>query len=156
MLLARGTVRQREVAVRASLGATRWQLFSQFLAESLALASIGGALGISLAWVMLKVIVVLLPPFSVPTEADIRLSLPVLFFTWGATVLAGVLCGCAPAWQTSPLELERRIERRRAFRRQLRPAWFAADSGGDRVCLGRNALRRRWTGHSQFLETDAR
>jgi len=45
LLLARGTVRQKEVAVRASLGATRWQLFSQFLAESLALASIGGAWG---------------------------------------------------------------------------------------------------------------
>jgi putative ABC transport system permease protein len=101
LLLARGTVRQKEVAVRASLGATRWQLFSQFLSESLVLAFIGGALGISLAWAMLKVIVVLLPPFSVPTEADIRLNLPVLLFSLTATVLAGVLCGCAPAWQIS-------------------------------------------------------
>jgi putative ABC transport system permease protein len=101
LLLARGTVRQKEVAVRASLGATRWQLFSQFLSESLALAFIGGALGVSLAWVMLKVILVLLPPFSVPTEADISLNLPVLLFTLLATVFAGVLCGCAPAWQTS-------------------------------------------------------
>src|SRR6267378_1500552 len=101
LLLARGTVRQKEVAVRASLGATRWQLFSQFLSESLVLAFIGGALGISLAWAMLKVIVVLLPPFSIPTEADIRLNLPVLFFSLTTTVLAGALCGCAPAWQTS-------------------------------------------------------
>jgi putative ABC transport system permease protein len=101
LLLARGTIRQKEVAVRASLGATRWQLFLQFLSESLALAFIGGALGVSLAWAMLKVIVVLLPPFSVPTEADIRVSLPVLFFSLTATILAGVLCGCAPAWQTS-------------------------------------------------------
>ena len=46
-------------------------------------------------------IVVLLPPFSIPTEADIRVSLPVLFFSLTATILAGVLCGCAPAWQTS-------------------------------------------------------
>jgi putative ABC transport system permease protein len=101
LLLARSTIRQKEVAVRASLGATRWQLFFQFLSESLALAFIGGALGVSLAWAMLKVIVVLLPPFSVPTEADIRVSLPVLFFSLTATILAGVLCGCAPAWQTS-------------------------------------------------------
>jgi len=79
LLLARGTIRQKEVAVRASLGATRWQLFLQFLSESLALAFIGGAIGVSLAWAMLRVIVVLLPPFSVPTEADIRLNLPVLF-----------------------------------------------------------------------------
>ncbi|HYW99359.1 MAG TPA: ABC transporter permease [Candidatus Elarobacter sp.] len=101
LLLARGTIRQKEVAVRASLGATRWELFSQFLAESLALAVIGGALGVGLASMLLKVIVVLLPPFSIPTEADIRLNLPVLLFSLVATVLAGVLCGCAPAWQIS-------------------------------------------------------
>ena len=101
LLLARGTIRQKEVAVRSSLGATRSQLFLQFLSESLALSFIGGAIGVSLAWAMLKLIVVLLPPYSVPTEADIRLNLPVLFFSLMATVLAGVLCGCAPAWQTS-------------------------------------------------------
>jgi putative ABC transport system permease protein len=101
LLLARGTVRQREVAVRASLGATRWQLFSQFLTESLALAVIGGALGVWLASILLKVIVVILPPFSIPTEADIRLNVPVLLFSLAATLLAGVLCGCAPAWQIS-------------------------------------------------------
>jgi putative ABC transport system permease protein len=101
LLLARGTARQREVAVRASLGATRWQLFSQFLTESLALATIGGALGIGLAWAMLKVITVLLPPFSIPSEADVSLNVPVLLFSLGATLLAGVLCGCAPAWQTA-------------------------------------------------------
>src|SRR6266481_4357650 len=101
LLLARGTVRQKEIAVRASLGATRWQLFSQLLTESLALAIIGGALGVGLATMLLKVIVVLLPPFSIPTEADIRLNLPVLLFSLGATILAGVLCGCAPAWQIS-------------------------------------------------------
>ena len=101
LLLARGTVRQREVAVRASLGARRSQLFSQFLTESLALAVIGGVLGVSLAWAMLKVIVAVLPPFSIPTEADLRLNLQVLFFSLGATLLAGVLSGCAPAWQSS-------------------------------------------------------
>jgi len=101
LLLARGTVRQKEIAIRASLGARRSQLFSQFLTESLTLAVIGGLLGVGLAWGMLKVIVAVLPPFSIPTEADVRLNLPVMFFTLGATVLAGVLCGCAPAWQPS-------------------------------------------------------
>ena len=101
LLLARGTVRQKEVAVRASLGATRSQLFSQFLIESLALALVGGILGTVLAWAMLRAILALLPPFSVPTEADIRVSLPVLFFTLAATLLGGVLSGCVPAWQNS-------------------------------------------------------
>jgi putative ABC transport system permease protein len=101
LLLARGTVRQKEIAVRAALGARRSQLFTQFLTESLTLASIGGVLGVGLAWGLLKAIMAILPPFSIPTEADVRLNLPVLFFTLAATLLAGVVCGCAPAWQPS-------------------------------------------------------
>ncbi len=101
LLLARGTTRQKEVAVRTSLGATPWQVLSQFLTESLALALIGGTLGIGLASAMLKVILAILPPFSIPTEADIHVSVSVLVFTLAATALAGVLCGCAPAWQCS-------------------------------------------------------
>jgi putative ABC transport system permease protein len=101
LLLARGTIRMKEVAVRASLGASRSQLFSQFLTESVVLAVLGGVLGVCLASVMLRAILALLPPFSVPSEADIRVSLPVLFFTIGATFLSGVLCGCAPAWKIS-------------------------------------------------------
>jgi putative ABC transport system permease protein len=125
LLLARGTVRRKEAALRASLGATRGQLFSQFLSESLVLAAIGGALGVALAAMLLKVVVVLLPQFSVPTEADIRLNLPVLLFSITATILAGVLCGCAPALQVS--------------------RWSLSDTlkeGGRSGSGGRNGLRR--------------
>jgi predicted permease len=105
LLLARGTARQREVAVRGALGATRSQLFSQFLVESLALASIGGALGVGLAWAFLKGILALMPTYTLPSEADVRLNVPVLLFTLGATTLAGVLFGCAPAFQALRLNL---------------------------------------------------
>jgi putative ABC transport system permease protein len=105
LLLARGTVRQKEIAVRASLGATRGQLFAQFLTESLALSTIGGVLGIGLAWAMLKIIVVMMPPFTLPSEADVRLNLPVLFFTLAASLLSGILFGCAPAFQTARMNL---------------------------------------------------
>ena len=105
LLLARGTVRQKEIAVRASLGATRRQLFAQFLTESLALSAIGGVLGIGLAFAMLRVIVVMMPPFTLPSEADVRLNLPVLFFTLAASLLSGILFGCAPAFQTSRMNL---------------------------------------------------
>jgi putative ABC transport system permease protein len=105
LLLARGTVRQKEIAVRASLGATRRQLFAQFLTESLALSAIGGVLGIGLAWALLRVIVVMMPPFTLPSEADVRLNLPVLFFTLAASLLSGILFGCAPAFQTARMNL---------------------------------------------------
>jgi len=126
LLLARGTVRQKEIAVRASLGATRGQLFAQFLTESLALSLIGGVLGISFAWGLLKGIVALLPQFSLPSEADIRLNLPVLFFSLAASLLCGVLFGCAPAWQTARLNLSDVLK----------------ESGRSAVSAGRNGLRR--------------
>jgi putative ABC transport system permease protein len=110
LLLARGTARQKEVAVRASLGATRAQLFSQFLTESLALAAMGGALGIGLAWGLLKVIMAMIPQFTLPSEADVRLNIPVLLFTLAATMLAGVLFGCAPALQAARLNLNETLK----------------------------------------------
>jgi len=105
LLLARGTARQKEVAVRGALGATRGQLFFQFLTESVTLASIGGALGIFLAWVFLKAIIALMPPFTLPSEADVTLNVPVLLFTVAATMLSGILFGCAPAFQAARLNL---------------------------------------------------
>src|SRR5580704_12045205 len=103
--LARGTARQNEIAVRAALGATRKQLFGQFLTESLALATIGGALGIALAWGLLKIILALMPEYTLPSEADVTLNIPVLLFTMAATMLAGILFGCVPAFQAARLNL---------------------------------------------------
>jgi putative ABC transport system permease protein len=133
LLLARATTRQKEVAVRASLGASRTQLFSQFLVESLVLASVGGAAGVGLSWLLLKLIMVMMPPFTLPYEANVRLSLPVLLFTLAATVLAGVVFGCAPALQSSRLNLNDVLKEggrssrggRHALRRGLVVAEFA-------------------------------
>jgi putative ABC transport system permease protein len=105
LLLARGTARQSEIAVRAALGATRKQLFGQFLTESLALAAIGGALGVGLAWVILKMIMALMPQYTLPSEANVTLNIPVLLFTMAATMLAGILFGCVPALQAARLNL---------------------------------------------------
>ncbi|HKQ85835.1 MAG TPA: ABC transporter permease, partial [Candidatus Acidoferrales bacterium] len=105
LLLARGMARQKEIAVRASAGASRQELFRQFLTESLALAGIGGLFGIGLAWAMLKMMMALMPAYTLPSEADVRLSLPVLAFTMAATILAGLLFGSAPAWHASRLNL---------------------------------------------------
>jgi putative ABC transport system permease protein len=105
LLLARGTTRRKEIAVRSALGATRAQLFHQFLTESVILATLGGAVGVALAWAFLKLILALMPPFTLPSEADVHLSVPVLFFTLAATMLSGILFGCAPAFQAMGFNL---------------------------------------------------
>ena len=107
LLLARGTARQREIALRAALGASRTRLFGQFLTESLILAVVGGALGMLLAGTIIDAIEAVMPPVGtmLPSEANIRISVPVLFFTIGVTTLAGLLFGAAPAWQATRFDL---------------------------------------------------
>ncbi len=105
LLLARGTTREREMAVRSSLGATAAQLFRQTLTESLTLAAFGGMLGVALSVWILQGVLLLLPPGTLPAEADPRLSVPVLLFTLLTTVVSGVLFGCVPAWQAGRVEL---------------------------------------------------
>jgi putative ABC transport system permease protein len=126
LLLARATTRQKEVAVRASLGASRERLFGQFLAESIALATAGCVVGIGLAWLLLKIIIAMMPPFTLPTEADIRLNVPVLLFTVAASLLAGVLFGCAPAWQAARMNLNEVLK----------------EGGRSALTAGRHGLRR--------------
>src|ERR1044072_3927995 len=100
LLFARGTARQREIALRAALGASRTRLFSQFLTESLVLAVLGGALGIFLAVAIIDGIEAVMPPVGtmLPSEANIRISIPVLLLTIASSRLAGLLFGAAPAW----------------------------------------------------------
>jgi putative ABC transport system permease protein len=107
LLLARGTSRRREVALRAALGATRRRLFAELLTESLVLAVLGGALGILLAFGIIDAITAVMPPVGtmLPSEAEIRISVPVLLFTIATTTLAGLLFGAAPAWQATRLDL---------------------------------------------------
>ncbi|HZI49361.1 MAG TPA: ABC transporter permease [Pyrinomonadaceae bacterium] len=107
LLLARGTARQREVAVRAALGASRLRVFAQFLTESLVLAIIGGVFGVLLAGIILDAMTMVMPPVGtmLPSEADIRISVPVLLFTIAVTGIAGLLFGSVPAWQATRFDL---------------------------------------------------
>ncbi|HSS98982.1 MAG TPA: ABC transporter permease, partial [Terriglobales bacterium] len=110
LLLAKGTTRLKEVAIRTSLGATRWRVFGQFLTESMVLALLGGIVGIGLSALMLKVLMIVMPPYTLPSEADVTLSVPVLLFTLACTMLAGIIFGCAPAWRASSVSLNETLK----------------------------------------------
>jgi putative ABC transport system permease protein len=101
LLLARGTARHRELAIRRALGASRRAIVRQLLTESLLLALVGGTLGVGLAAAAMRVILAVMPQGLLPSEVDVRLNLPVLLFTLTACVLSGVLFGLAPAWQAA-------------------------------------------------------
>jgi len=105
LLLARGATRGREIAVRAALGASRGQIFRQLLIETIPMAVLGGALGVVFAVGGLQAILKVIPANLIPAEANLHLSLPVLAFTGGVTLLAALLAGVLPALQASRLEL---------------------------------------------------
>jgi len=86
------------------MGATRQQIFAQFLTESSLLALIGGVLGCGLGVVLLRGLVAVMPEGTLPAEASLQLDLPVLAVTMAATMLCGLLFGCAPAWYASRVD----------------------------------------------------
>jgi putative ABC transport system permease protein len=97
LLLSRATARDREIAVRTSLGASRWRLIRQLLVESLVLAALGCAAGCFLAYVGLKGFVPLIPYNSFPQESVIELNWIVLLAAMALAFVATILCGLVPA-----------------------------------------------------------
>jgi putative ABC transport system permease protein len=125
LLLARGSRRRHELALRMSLGATRGAVVRQLLVESSIISLLGGVSGLSIAWAILVVVRTAMPPDVLPTEAEITLSVPVLLFALAACSSAGLLAGCAPAWHATRAALRDVIE-----------------SGGRSVVGRRHGLRR--------------
>jgi predicted permease len=101
LLLSRMSFRQREISIRAALGASRTRLISQLLCESLVLGIAGGVLGILAAYGGLRGIIAMVPPDTIPDEAQITLNVPVLLFTLAISVGAAILFGLAPALHSS-------------------------------------------------------
>jgi predicted permease len=99
LLLARGTARAEEFAVRAALGASRGRLMRQLLVESLLLAVTGAAMGMVAGYWNLPAVLRLLPPDSVPVGSllAVRVDVPVLLFSAGLAMTTALICGLSPA-----------------------------------------------------------
>jgi len=104
LLLAKGTTRHKEVAIRVALGAKRGAIFAQLLTENILLALIGGITGIGAGWLALRGLIAIMPDGTLPSEADLSLNIPILLFSLGASTLAGLLFGCAPAWYATRVD----------------------------------------------------
>jgi len=131
LLLARATVRKREIAIRAAIGATRRRLITQLLTESVVLAMIGGGLGLLLAYIGDRILTLEMTHyrrFSVPNASVINLDWRVLTFALGLTLLTGIVFGLAPAWVASGTDLNESLRESGAN--------AAADSGRRRLRNG--------------------
>src|ERR1017187_7856023 len=102
LMLARSSGRGKEIAVRAALGAGRWDLIRQSLAESLVLAAGGAVTSLALAYAGVRGLLAMAPE-GLPVAVSVRMDATVLAFTALAAMAAGVIFGVAPAWHISRL-----------------------------------------------------
>ncbi len=109
LILARATAREREIAVRGAVGASRARIVQQFLMESFVLAAVGCVVGCALAWFGIRAIVPLIPYNAYPQEAVITLNPVVLLWSLGVTLFAILACSAVPAARSLRGNLQSRL-----------------------------------------------
>ncbi|MEO8077870.1 MAG: ABC transporter permease [Acidobacteriota bacterium] len=108
LLLARATAREREIAVRGALGASRWRVLRQLATESLVLAAAGGIIGIGLAWIATRALVSL-NPANLPRLDAVRIDATVVLFAIAASTVTAVFFGLVPALRAAGIDLNRTL-----------------------------------------------
>ena len=129
LLLSRGLARERELAIRAAVGASRARLLRQLLTESAVLSTSGGLLGLLLAWALVRVLPAIAPD-RLPRLDDIRVDAVVLAFSIAASMVAGLAAGLVPALRAG----------RVALYDSIRVAGGSSAAGGDEARRLRHAL----------------
>ncbi|HKU76654.1 MAG TPA: ABC transporter permease, partial [Pyrinomonadaceae bacterium] len=109
LLLARAASRQKEIALRTALGASRWRVVRQLLTESVFLSIVSGIAGLALSIWLIKLLIAITPP-NTPRINEIGIDLRVFGFTLAVTLLAGLLFGLVPALQTSRPNLNEELK----------------------------------------------
>ena len=109
LLLARATVRRREISIRVALGAGRGRLIQQFLTEGLLLSLLGGALGIALGWWTMNVLGKIAFPF-LPRSQEIGIDARVLLFTLAVSILTSVIFGLIPSLQAGKTDVQETLK----------------------------------------------
>jgi predicted permease len=109
LLLARRTTRQREISIRSAMGATRARVIRQMLTESVLLAMTGGAAGLGLAWIAVRVLRIA-HPSSIPSVDAISMDTTVFAYTALLCAVVGIVFGIAPAWESSRVNVSETLK----------------------------------------------
>jgi len=150
LLLARATDREREIAVRLTLGASRWRLLRQLMAESMLLTVTGAGVGLAFAYWTTDVLVALMPK-DIPLFHEVGVNTPVLAFTLGLAVLTGLVFGHFAGSERSARGRERGVERRwQDGDAGTRAAAFARSAGSDGGCSCDGPANGRGTAAAEF------
>ena len=120
LLLARAAGRRKEIAVRLAIGATRARLIRQLVMETVVVSTLGGLAGLMFAWWGVRVLLDLMPKRAIPIDLHLTPDLRVAGFAFLASLITGILCGLAPALQSTRPDLVSSLKNETAAARQRR------------------------------------